>query len=357
MITFPGQRITVDTKGVQTTETIGPDPRWGLAVPVTTSAVSVGADRTTDEIFLRVSNTRGATISSPGNPLTLQSQSTAMTANGRTSTVSYAAAGRTVTATDAAGLQTISALDALGRPLTVQTANMAPLQNTYDTHGRLTTTVEGTGGSARTTVLAYNSAGWPASVTDPLGGVTSLTYDAAGRELSQTLPTGQVLTFSYDAAGNLTASTDAQAVRTIYEYDGYNRLAAQTLDPAGRAVRSEYHYDLAGNLTSRVDDAGSGRLNATTRFAYAPSSGPKYVIGAITDPLGQQTSYSYTDFAAIKGRDLIRPSATRQPELRCRGLACDGHVAPGPDHVHGLQQRRPADPGGRPSWRHLRLHL
>ena len=102
----------------------------------------------------------------------------------------------------------------------------------YDDRGQLTSDTEGSGAGARTTTIAYNERGQPASSTDPGGATTTFTYDAAGHVLSQTLPSGQTLTFAYDAAGNRTSSTDAQGVRTAYEYDLQNRLTAAVLDPA-----------------------------------------------------------------------------------------------------------------------------
>ncbi|HEY3228185.1 MAG TPA: RHS repeat-associated core domain-containing protein, partial [Roseiflexaceae bacterium] len=111
----------------------------------------------------------------------------------------------------------------------------------------------------------------------------------------ETTPLSQVLTYTYDTTGNLISSTDAAGVRTTYDYDSQNRRTAQTRDPDGLAVRTEYTYDLAGNLVKQIDDAGPGRSNVTTQHAYTPiDSDGNYAISRVTDPLGHQTSYTYT---------------------------------------------------------------
>ncbi|HEU5100423.1 MAG TPA: hypothetical protein VFU22_15450, partial [Roseiflexaceae bacterium] len=285
-----GIRESTDARGNVTTITQGPDPRWGWAAPLVTSVRMRVADGQT---YFTQTTSRSVALADPLNPLSLRNQTTVVTTNGNTTTTVYDGQARTITSTDAAGKQTVTEFDALGRLIGEQTSNLAPRQYAYDGDGRLVTVSEGSGADVRTTTLAYNPSGWPASSTDPLGGTTSFVYDAAGRVTRQTLPTGHALFFSYDAAGNRVGATDAQGISTSFEYDSQNRLIAQTRDPAGRAVRSEYTYDAADNLLEQIEDAGMGRLNVTTRYEYTPI-GSQYAVSSVTDALGQRAEMSYT---------------------------------------------------------------
>ncbi|MBK9715620.1 MAG: hypothetical protein IPO81_30720 [Kouleothrix sp.] len=286
-----GSQVSVDALGNVTTVIQSPDPRWGMQVPFASSiSMRTAAGQT---YFTRMA-TRGITLYNPANRLTLRTQNDTVTTNGRVSTTSYDAPTRTIATTDSAGLRTIRRLDWCVRLVFEQTANLAPRQYEYDEQGHLTRVVEGSGAGARATTMEYGAAGLLARVTDPLGGTTSFSYDAAGRAIGQRLPSGHLLSSGYDASGNRTSSTDAQGLQTTYEYDAQNRLVAATLDPGGRAVRTAYQYDAADNLLARIDDAGAGRLNATTRYSYTPATGSQYAVASVTDPLGQQTSMTYT---------------------------------------------------------------
>jgi YD repeat-containing protein len=287
-----GTRVITDTRGNVTTSVEAPDPRWGMQVPFVKSLTIATAD---GHVFYRLEASRTALLSTPTDPLSLRSQTDTITINTRTTTTVFDAASRTRTTTDPAGKRTVVALDEQGRLVREETSNLASKQYAYDQQGRLVGITEGEGADTRTTMLAYDAQGYLSSTTDPLGGTTSYTYDLAGRMLGRTLPTGHSFVFTYDAAGNRISSTDPQGLRTSYEYDLQDQLVAATLDPDGRAIRTEYTYDLAGNLIARVEDAGSGRLNITTRYEYTPiGSAGGYAISRVLDPLGQATRYTYT---------------------------------------------------------------
>ncbi|MFL5807542.1 MAG: fibronectin type III domain-containing protein, partial [Roseiflexaceae bacterium] len=287
-----GTRVITDTRGNVTTSLEAPDPRWGMQAPFVKSLTI----KTTDgQVFYRLAASRTARLSTPADPFSLRSQTDTITINGRSTTTVFDAASRTYTTTDPAGKRTVVTFDAQAHLVREETSNLAPKLYAYDPQGRLVGLTEGEGADARTTTLAYDAQGYLTSTADAQGGTTSYTYDLAGRMLSRTLPTEHAFTFTYDTAGNCTSSTDPQGLQTSYEYDLQNRLIAMTLDPDGRAVRSEYAYDLAGNLIARVEDAGSGRLNVTTRYDYAPiGSAGGYALSRVIDPLGHATRYTYT---------------------------------------------------------------
>ncbi len=291
-----GVQESTDAQGNLTTIVEGPSPRWGWMAPFVTSIVIRTA---AGQAYYTQTASRSATLFDSNDLLSVASQTDTVTTNGHTTTTVYDGSAHTITATDAAGKQTVMALDSLGRLVGEQTTNLAPKQYVYDEYGRLASVSEGNGAATRTTILAYNPIGAPASSTDPLGGTTTFVYDDAGRVTRQILPTGQALFFSYDAAGNRVSATDAQGIRTSFEYDLQNRLIAQTRDPAARAVRSEFAYDAADNLLDQLDDAGAGRLNVATHYSYTPI-GSSYAVSSVTDALGQRTELAYTPFGALQ---------------------------------------------------------
>ncbi len=235
------------------------------------------------------------TLGTPRNPLTVQNQTDTVTINGRTTTTTYIGPPRILNTTNPAGELTSATLDALGRPVRVYRSGFALVVYVYDSRGRLERVTEGEGAAARATVMTYDSLGYLDTVTDALLGVTQYNFDDAGRLYQQQLPSQQWLTFDYDDAGNLISQINAQGTTTTYEYDAYNRLFAQVVDPAGRAVRSEYFYDLADNLTRAIADVGTGRLNLTSHYTYTPfSPSGDYLLQQVIDPEGHATNFTYT---------------------------------------------------------------
>ncbi|HEX6290918.1 MAG TPA: SMP-30/gluconolactonase/LRE family protein [Herpetosiphonaceae bacterium] len=313
-----GTEITTAPDGTITTLVKSPDPRWGMQAPYISSLTITTADGTR---FLTITANRTVTFSYPGDPLTLLTQTDTQTVNGRTTTRVYQATTRTLTTTTPTGERTSVVLNLQGQPIRTDTTNLATTLFDYDAQGRLIRTSEGTGVITRTQTLAYTAQGDLASHTDPLGATTSFTYDAVGRVTTQVLPTGQTLTYSYDASGNLLSSTDAQGVLTTSTYDAQNRRTSRTLDPDGRAVRTTYAYDTADHLMEIVEDAGSGRLNVTTRYEYTPIDDQGYAISEHIDPLGGITRTGYTVFG--------EPSSITDPLNRTTtiGYTAQGWVA------------------------------
>ena len=128
-------------------------------------------------------------------------------------------------------------------------------------------------GSRRTT---YNSRGWVATVTDPLGHVTTYSYTATGktstvvnpgsggatesyfydnddRLTTFTDPLSHSTVYGYDAVGNQTTVTDPNNNTTTYAYDSRNRLT--TVTDATASHSTVYGYDAAGNQTTVTDAA------------------------------------------------------------------------------------------------------
>jgi len=160
--------------------------------------------------------------------------------------------------------------------------------------------------------FSYDANGYPQSVTDRAGDVTTYTYDNLGNLRTKVSPKGNVsggtpsafttsygyspsgqlksvqdplgdLTqYQYDADGNLQILTDANGHATTYTYDVANQLQS-VARPDSSSI--QYGYDLAGNLSQWTDARG----NATTVLGYDPLNR----IASITDPLGRKTSYGH----------------------------------------------------------------
>ncbi|MBK8038975.1 MAG: hypothetical protein IPK22_17865 [Verrucomicrobiaceae bacterium] len=127
--------------------------------------------------------------------------------------------------------------DALGQPLSVTDHTGATTTNHYDPAGRkwkveapalLTSNVSPPATVRPTTLTYFDPGGLPVTVTNPLGQTITNTYDIHGR-LTSTLDAEGILNeFDYDAAGNRTLVKDGLNQETTFAYDGLNRLIRQT---------------------------------------------------------------------------------------------------------------------------------
>ncbi|WP_395714454.1 hypothetical protein [Reyranella sp.] len=100
--------------------------------------------------------------------------------------------------------------------------------------------------------------------------LTSAVYDPTfNKPIRITDPRGLVTTLAYDGAGNLLSvvanSTGTPKATTSYTWIGAG-LPLTVTDPVGMVTR--HTYDELGNRLSTVEDAGTGRLNRTTAYAY-----------------------------------------------------------------------------------------
>jgi RHS repeat-associated protein len=158
------------------------------------------------------------------------------------------------------------------------------------------------------TSFAYNASTQTATVTDPLGKVTTDVY--AGNVLqSRGDPLGHTTSYAYDSAANLTSVTDPRGKTTTMTYDSRGNKLTQTApaplsylqtwtytarnDPTtyqnGRGKTTTYGYDSAGNLTSITDP-----LSHTTTFGY--DAGGKGLLVSVTDPRSKTTAYGYDGY-------------------------------------------------------------
>ena len=161
---------------------------------------------------------------------------------------------------------------------------------TYDTAGRVLTVDGPLPGSGDTTTYTYNSNGYLASVTDPVGHVTTisawdvrgqpmtivdangitttLTYDIRGRPLTVTINPGasqSQYAFQYDAVGDLTQITLPMGGYLAYTYDTAQRL---TQVSNSRGETENFTNDLAGDVTTVSVQTSGSVITAQQTAAY-----------------------------------------------------------------------------------------
>jgi RHS repeat-associated protein len=158
------------------------------------------------------------------------------------------------------------------------------------------------------TTFAYNISTQTATITDPLGKVTTDLY--AGNALqSRTDPLNHSTSYGYDASGNRTSVTDPRSKTTTMTYDSRGNMLTKTAPSPlgyvqtwtydsmndvtsyqnGRGKTTTYAYDSAGNLTSITNP-----LSQTTSLAY--DTGGKGLVVSVTDPRSKTTSYGYDSY-------------------------------------------------------------
>jgi RHS repeat-associated protein len=297
-----GTRQTTRPDGTVVTEVRGPDPRFGLQSPVTSSLQI----RTPSGLTSSSTRTVSAILGSPSDPLSLRTLSETDVQNGRTFSRIFDASLRRFTTTSAEGRQRSVTVDAQGRPIQGSVLGLLPVTFQYDTRGRVADIRQGTGAAERRVVLAYDALGRVASTTDHLGRVRTMSYDAAGRVIAQQLEDGRSVAYQYDEDGNLVSVTPPGRAPHLFEYTAV-ALPSSYAPPAvpGVTEATTYTYNLdrqlsritrpGGELVSFQYDA-AGRLAQMTlpegdyRYERSPTTGH---LSSIAAPSGEVVSFTY----------------------------------------------------------------
>jgi RHS repeat-associated protein len=282
--------------GTASSDTLGPDPVWGLQVPITTSETL-----TRGNLTMTTTGSRTATLGVTGNPFSLTTQTDTATINGRKYTSVFTTSNRTYIGTTPVKRTTTTVLDSLERISSAQVGVLLPVQFVYDSHGRLSTLTQGT----RTTTLAYDSNGFMNSITDPLKLTTSFMRDSDGRPLTTTLPDGRVITYTYDANGNVTSVTPPGKSAHDFSYTAVDLTSTYTPPTVSGTGATTYAYNLDRDLTTvtRPDSEtiafgydSAGRQSSTT----TPTETVNYTYDATTGNLstasisgGEAIAYGY----------------------------------------------------------------
>ncbi len=195
----------------------------------------------------------------------------------------YDAVGNEVTKTTAAGSLEYG-YDAANRLTSIESGESTLRSFGYDAADRLAVATDSEGhkieigrdedglvsaiddGRGQSVTRSFDSRGLLAKQVDARG-TLEYGYDELGRMTSLTDPQGKSLGFAYDPEGNLTELTRPNGVTTTNVYDGAGRLSETTskaAEPIAVLESLSYEYDLAGNVTSRLDQ----RLESETTYAY-----------------------------------------------------------------------------------------
>ncbi|MEI8413113.1 MULTISPECIES: LamG-like jellyroll fold domain-containing protein [unclassified Kribbella] len=151
--------------------------------------------------------------------------------------------------------------DASGNPVSLLSPGGVQRTRTFDAAGRLAKE-EGTGAEASTATrdLTYDLVGRPAT-TSSLDGVNTYTYNDRGMLLRADGPSG-TSTHGYDADGQLTQRIDAAGTA---DFTYTNGRPATVTDPVTRTLQT-LGYNTAGQLSTI--DYGSGRIRTIGYDAY-----------------------------------------------------------------------------------------
>jgi RHS repeat-associated protein len=282
--------------GTASSDTLGPDPVWGIQVPVTTSETL-----TRGNLTMNITGSRSTTLGTAGNPFTVSTETDTETINGRTYTSVFTGSSKTYVDTTPVKRTTTTVLDSLERISSAQVGALLPIQFAYDSKGRPATITQGT----RTTNLAYDSNGFLNSITDPLTFTTNFTHDADGRLLTTTLPDGRVIDYTYDANGNLTSVTPPGKSAHTFSYTAVDLTSVYTPPTVSGTGATTYAYNADRDLTSVTRPDGgtisygydsAGRWSSTT----TPTETINYAYDATTGNLssasvsgGEAIAYGY----------------------------------------------------------------
>lgn len=345
--------------GTVTELRLAADPRFGM-----NAAYSGSTDVTTPGgLQRRTTSERAVVLEDPGDPLSLVSQTTTETVNGRTATSTYDADTRTTTGQTPTGQTPTTVVDGLGRVVRSQDEGLAAVTRSYDGRGRLCRVTTGEGENARTTGYVYETEGTlcaetaglpePAQVIDASGQITSFRYDADLRAVSSTDPGGHVLALGYDDQSNQVSVTPPGRSAHLQSFEPRDlRVGYQPPGAPGASVGWAYDDDGQVELLDRPDGTTSdpaydaaGRLDLRTTdhglYDYDYDDGGR--LSGLTSPDGVGLTRGY-DGALLVSYATTGPAAT---EVR---VALDDDLRPiretvdaGTDDAHEVAYTYDAD--------------
>jgi len=282
--------------GTSDSDTLGPDPIWGIQAPVVSSeTLALG------NLTMSITGSRTASLATVGNPFSLTSRTDTTSINSRTYTSAFTASNLTFVDITPVGRTLTAVLDSMERVASTQVAGLLPSNFAYDSRGRLSTVTRGT----RTSTLTYDTEGRLATATDPAGLQNSFSYDPDGRLLSKTLPDGRVIGYSYDANGNLTSVTSPGESAHTFTYTSVDEMAEYVPPSVSGTGPTTYSYNLDRDLTGITRPDGNsiafsydnaGRLSSVTTpseiigYTYDSTTG-NLTAANITN--GESLSYGY----------------------------------------------------------------
>ena len=179
-------------------------------------------------------------------------------------------------------------------------ADRSKITFAYDAHRNL---ISATNSSGKTS-FTYDSADELTEVTYPNGTYLKFTYYAGGQRKQMVDQTGFTVNYQYDAVGHLSELTDGNGNLIVkYTYDAAGNLVRKDM---GNGTYTKYGYDLAGDLTSIVNDESNGTVISSYDYVYDDQGDPISVTtldGTTTygyDATGQLISVGLPDGTTIR---------------------------------------------------------
>ena len=282
--------------GTSDSDTLGPDPVWGIQVPVTTNRTLTNGNLT-----MIIGDSRIASLGAAGNPFSLTTRTDATSINFRTYISTFTAANLTYVDTTPVGRTLTTVLDNQERIASTQIEGLLASNFSYDSRGRLATVTQG----PRTSTFTYDSDGRLATVTDPVGLSTSFSYDPDGRLLSTTLADGRIIGYNYDGNGNLTALIPPGKSAHNFTYTAVDQMSEYLPPSASGPGATTYSYNLDRDVTKITRPDGNtisfnydsaGRLSSLVTptenigYSYSATTGN---LTAASIASGESLSYGY----------------------------------------------------------------
>ncbi|MFA5832146.1 MAG: RHS repeat-associated core domain-containing protein [Bacteroidota bacterium] len=226
-ITSPDSTVTIVLAG--------PDPRFGMMVPVDKSKI------TRKPSGLTTTESHGRLITQMAG-LQVMGLRDSSIINGRVSKSDYSGITRTITSTTSLGRKKVSFIDTKGRVVKDSIPGITSKTNTYNSKGQLVQTKQGT----RVTMFTYDNLGRLQSIQDPMLRTSSTLYDSVGRSILQILPDGRTIGYSYDANSNMTSLTPPSKPAHEFAYDDVDQKSAYNppLLPVDGLTPTGYEYNL-----------------------------------------------------------------------------------------------------------------
>ena len=250
---------------------------------------------------------------------------------------SYDPAHRLTRITDSANRRVDYTLDNAGNRTkeTFVNADATPareVNRVFDALGRLKDEIKGAVGAPPRT-YGYYANGEAKFSTTPKGGTTSAAIDALGRAVQQTDPvngSAKPTLMQYDSLDQLVTFTAPNGTSTAFTYDnlgnlkqensadcgtldaGYDDAGNQLTGKDARGLTLTYQYDALDRLTRIDAPAGGGLAASTTVLTWDAAAGCTYGIGRlcrIADGAGS-TTFAYDARGNLVSETRVEGGAT-----------------------------------------------
>ncbi len=285
-----GSQNIVTADGTTSVMSFGSDPRFGMQSPILSSQLL----STPGGLQTNISQRRNVQLEDKADPLSLISLSNTTSINGQDFLKLFDVTTRKWTATSPAGRSVSEIINDSGRPIRSQIAGLDATVFTYDSEGRLISSVRGSGVSRQHIDLEYNQAGLLSRIEDSSGNVARFDYDVADHLIRHTLPAEREIGYTYNRNGRITSLTSPSGAVHGFSYTPVGLLASYVAPDAGDdSSITAYQYDTDKRLT-RIDRPDGNSIVIT----YNDSN----QISLITDG-NKDISYHYN--AETGQNDLI----------------------------------------------------